>query len=212
MIRRRAPAAGILAPIGCHSFRATEIIACLLNGGTLENAQPWPGTRAHARRSSTITHGNGSPRTKLSGFSCRQQTTFSDQQAETQLRRLDVEPLLWQACARHRCRQDVRLQLAQAFLGEGKYVADRSGSRSSAGVVLQILEGNEYRTAALRVGSCFTLVSSTARRADLHVSQTIGRDNTHDRSATKRSRECKPGGLRQHAPAAFVGHSPLSSR
>ena len=39
MIRRRAVAAGIMAPIGCHSFRATGITAYLANGGTLEHAQ-----------------------------------------------------------------------------------------------------------------------------------------------------------------------------
>jgi site-specific recombinase XerD len=39
MIRRRAKAAGIKAPIGCHSFRATGITAYLENGGTLEHAQ-----------------------------------------------------------------------------------------------------------------------------------------------------------------------------
>lgn len=39
MIRRRAAAAGIGAPIGNHSFRATGITAYLLNGGTLEHAQ-----------------------------------------------------------------------------------------------------------------------------------------------------------------------------
>ena len=39
MIRRRAGAAGIAAPIGCHSFRATGITAYLANGGTLEHAQ-----------------------------------------------------------------------------------------------------------------------------------------------------------------------------
>jgi integrase len=39
MVRRRAAAAGILAPIGNHSFRATGITAYLLNGGTLEHAQ-----------------------------------------------------------------------------------------------------------------------------------------------------------------------------
>ena len=43
MIRRRALAAGILAPIGCHSFRATGITAYLLNGGTLEHAQTMAG-------------------------------------------------------------------------------------------------------------------------------------------------------------------------
>jgi site-specific recombinase XerD len=39
MIRRRARAAGILTPIGCHTFRATGITAYLENGGTLEHAQ-----------------------------------------------------------------------------------------------------------------------------------------------------------------------------
>jgi site-specific recombinase XerD len=39
MVRRRAAAAGILAPIGNHSFRATGITAYLANGGTLEHAQ-----------------------------------------------------------------------------------------------------------------------------------------------------------------------------
>jgi site-specific recombinase XerD len=39
MIRRRAAAAGIHAPIGNHSFRATGITAYLTNGGALEHAQ-----------------------------------------------------------------------------------------------------------------------------------------------------------------------------
>jgi site-specific recombinase XerD len=39
MIRRRAAAAGIMAPIGCHTFRATGITASLANGGALEHAQ-----------------------------------------------------------------------------------------------------------------------------------------------------------------------------
>ena len=39
MIRRRAKTAGIKAPIGCHTFRATGITAYLENGGTLEHAQ-----------------------------------------------------------------------------------------------------------------------------------------------------------------------------
>jgi integrase len=39
MIRRRAKAAGITAPIGCHTFRATGITAYLANGGALEHAQ-----------------------------------------------------------------------------------------------------------------------------------------------------------------------------
>jgi len=39
MIRRRAVAAGIHAPIGNHTFRATGITAHLANGGALEHAQ-----------------------------------------------------------------------------------------------------------------------------------------------------------------------------
>ena len=39
MVRRRAVAAGIHAPIGNHSFRATGITAYLANGGSLEHAQ-----------------------------------------------------------------------------------------------------------------------------------------------------------------------------
>jgi integrase len=39
MMRRRAAAAGIHAPIGNHTFRATGITASLANGGALEHAQ-----------------------------------------------------------------------------------------------------------------------------------------------------------------------------
>jgi site-specific recombinase XerD len=39
MIRRRALAAGIMAPIGNHTMRATGITSYLSNGGTLEHAQ-----------------------------------------------------------------------------------------------------------------------------------------------------------------------------
>jgi integrase/recombinase XerD len=39
MIRRRAAACGIKAPIGNHTFRATGITAYLGNGGALEHAQ-----------------------------------------------------------------------------------------------------------------------------------------------------------------------------
>jgi integrase len=39
MIRRRAVVAGIHAPIGNHTFRATGITAYLGNGGALEHAQ-----------------------------------------------------------------------------------------------------------------------------------------------------------------------------
>jgi site-specific recombinase XerD len=39
MVKRRAIEAGILSPIGCHTFRATGITAYLLNNGSLEKAQ-----------------------------------------------------------------------------------------------------------------------------------------------------------------------------
>ena len=39
MVRKRARAVGIMAPIGNHSFRATGITAYLANGGALEHAQ-----------------------------------------------------------------------------------------------------------------------------------------------------------------------------
>ena len=39
MIRRRAAAAGVRAPIGNHSFRATGVTAGLSNGGALEHTQ-----------------------------------------------------------------------------------------------------------------------------------------------------------------------------
>jgi integrase len=39
MIRRRAAAAGINAPLGNHTFRATGIAAYLADGGALEHAQ-----------------------------------------------------------------------------------------------------------------------------------------------------------------------------
>ena len=48
MIRRRALAAGINAPIGNHSFRATGITAYLANGGALEHAQEMGGAREPA--------------------------------------------------------------------------------------------------------------------------------------------------------------------
>jgi integrase/recombinase XerD len=39
MIRRRAVAAGIMTPLGCHTFRATGITNYLRHEGTLEKAQ-----------------------------------------------------------------------------------------------------------------------------------------------------------------------------
>ena len=43
VIRRRALAAGIAAPIGNHTMRATGVIAYLANGGALEHAQEMAG-------------------------------------------------------------------------------------------------------------------------------------------------------------------------
>ena len=43
MIRRRALVAGIAAPIGNHTMRATGITAYLANGGALEHAQEMAG-------------------------------------------------------------------------------------------------------------------------------------------------------------------------
>ena len=51
MIRRRAGAAGIHAPISNHTFRATGITAYLCNGGALEHAQSMAAHEARARRS-----------------------------------------------------------------------------------------------------------------------------------------------------------------
>jgi hypothetical protein len=49
MIRRRAIAAGIMAPKGNHSFRATGITAYLANGGVPGTREPWQRMRAHAK-------------------------------------------------------------------------------------------------------------------------------------------------------------------
>jgi site-specific recombinase XerD len=61
MVRRRAVAAGIAAPIGNHTFRATGITNFLENGGTLEHAQDMAAhasprtTRLYDRRKERIT-------------------------------------------------------------------------------------------------------------------------------------------------------------
>jgi integrase/recombinase XerD len=61
MIRRRAAAAGIVAEIGCHSFRANGITVYLLNGGLLEYAQQMAAhesartTKLYDRRSDQVT-------------------------------------------------------------------------------------------------------------------------------------------------------------
>ena len=70
MIRRRAAAAGIPAPIGNHSFRATGITDYLENGGSLENAQAMA---AHASPRTTKLYDrrkNGSSRTRWRGLGC----------------------------------------------------------------------------------------------------------------------------------------------
>ena len=61
MIRRRAAAAGIAAPIGNHTFRATGITNFLENGGALEHAQDMAAhasprtTKLYDRRKEKIT-------------------------------------------------------------------------------------------------------------------------------------------------------------
>jgi hypothetical protein len=49
MVRKRARAAGIMAPIGNHSFRATGIMAYLAKGGTFEHAQSMAAYEAPTR-------------------------------------------------------------------------------------------------------------------------------------------------------------------
>jgi hypothetical protein len=45
VIRRRALAAGVEVPIGCHSWRAIGITTYLENGGSLERALSTPSRR-----------------------------------------------------------------------------------------------------------------------------------------------------------------------
>ena len=59
MIRRRAVAAGIHAPIGNHTFRATGITAYLGNGGALETPNQWRHMKVRARLSSMIERRDG---------------------------------------------------------------------------------------------------------------------------------------------------------
>jgi integrase/recombinase XerD len=62
-VRRRASDAGIKAPIGCHTFRATGITDYLTNGGCIEIAQKMAGhsnvktTGLYDRRSNDISVG-----------------------------------------------------------------------------------------------------------------------------------------------------------
>jgi site-specific recombinase XerD len=64
MIRRRAAAAGITAPIGNHTFRTTGITAYLSNGGTLEHAQEMAAHESPQRQSSMTGPRNGSRKMK----------------------------------------------------------------------------------------------------------------------------------------------------
>ena len=62
MIRRRAAAAGIFAPIGNHTFRATGITAYLCNGGALEHAQSMAApTRTNSRSPTSICSVSSAP-------------------------------------------------------------------------------------------------------------------------------------------------------
>jgi integrase len=67
MVRKRALAAGIMAPIGNHSFRATGITDYLANGGTLEHAQAMAAHESPRTTKSMTTPRSGSPRTRSSG-------------------------------------------------------------------------------------------------------------------------------------------------
>jgi integrase len=53
MIQRRAAELGTRARIGCHTFRATGITACLELAACWRTRKPWPRMKARARRSST---------------------------------------------------------------------------------------------------------------------------------------------------------------
>ena len=74
MIRRRAAAAGIHAPIGNHTFRATGITAYLGNGGALEHAQSMAAhesprtTKLYDRTQGTAHAGRGGENPTVSTF------------------------------------------------------------------------------------------------------------------------------------------------
>jgi integrase len=65
MLQRRARDAGIPTAVCNHTFRATGITAYLDNGGSLENARPWPLTRVPAPPSSTTARTTRSPSMRL---------------------------------------------------------------------------------------------------------------------------------------------------
>lgn len=62
MVKRRASVAGILTPIGNHSFRASGITAYMESGGTLENAQKLAG---HAHISTTKQYDRSADKDKM---------------------------------------------------------------------------------------------------------------------------------------------------
>jgi integrase len=70
MIRRRAAAAGIMAPIGNHTICATGITANLGNGGALEHAQSMAAHESPRTTSSMIGRKNGSLKTKSRESDC----------------------------------------------------------------------------------------------------------------------------------------------
>jgi integrase len=71
MIRRRAVAAGIHAPIGNHTFRATGITAYLVPMAARSNTRRrWRRMKARARPSSMTGRRSGSRRTRWRGLDC----------------------------------------------------------------------------------------------------------------------------------------------
>ena len=71
MIHRCAAAAGIIAPMGNHTFRATGITAYLGNGGALgRTRKQWPRMKARARPSFMTARRTGSHRTRSKGLGC----------------------------------------------------------------------------------------------------------------------------------------------
>ena len=70
MIRRRAVAAGIHAPIGNHSFRATGITAYLAMAARSSTRRKWRRMKARARRSFTTERRSGLRRTRWRGSGC----------------------------------------------------------------------------------------------------------------------------------------------
>jgi hypothetical protein len=59
MIRRRAAAAGITAPIGCHTFRATGSPPISPMAARSSTRRKWRRTKARARLSFTTARANG---------------------------------------------------------------------------------------------------------------------------------------------------------